>query len=116
MLFFSGVRRGRYSIAIRTQAILEAKARQSSTEIVAPKRQRLNDTVIEEISNDDMENLSFDVFDGLLDISGKLSLCDEVSYGCVAYTPVVTSVMFLPSRLIKPKCSLCSSIKLMKSL
>ncbi|WAR01328.1 RORB-like protein [Mya arenaria] len=65
-----GVRRGRYSIAIRTQAIMEAKARESSdvmeTEL---KRQRLDDTTVEEVSSLEGGGFTFDVFDGLLDIS-----------------------------------------------
>lgn len=65
------MRRGRYSIAIRTQAILEAKARETTDELPsAAKKQRLEDPIKQEYS-DDMESLSFDVFDDLLDIPGK---------------------------------------------
>ncbi|XP_052214238.1 vitamin D3 receptor A-like isoform X2 [Dreissena polymorpha] len=75
-----GVRRGRYSIAIRTQAILEAKAREASDVVsTAVKRQRLDDTVIEEITSMDDDGFSFDVFDGLLSVSqlGRNHLSDS---------------------------------------
>jgi len=69
LLTIPGVRRGRYSIAIRTQAILEAKARETTVAVESvAKKQRMDNTFVEEIGADDI--LPLDVFDGLLDISG----------------------------------------------
>ncbi|XP_060592284.1 vitamin D3 receptor-like [Ruditapes philippinarum] len=67
-----GVRRGRYSIAIRTQAILEAKAREAEATVTDPvpiKKQRLdsvNETDMLDSSPD--SGIALDVFDGLLDL------------------------------------------------
>lgn len=69
-----GVRRGRYSIAIRTQAILEAKAREAETivtELVPRKKQRLDSPeYVSDYQSDTSPDsgLSLDDFDGLLDL------------------------------------------------
>ncbi|KAL4225167.1 Estrogen receptor [Mactra antiquata] len=71
-----GVRRGRYSIAIRTQAILEAKAREAedtttdSDQTFSPKDQQFEYSP-EETQSDfsHVSELSLDVFDGLLDLT-----------------------------------------------
>ncbi|XP_045175151.2 vitamin D3 receptor A-like [Mercenaria mercenaria] len=66
-----GVRRGRYSIAIRTQAILEAKAREAETtvsELVPVKKQRLDSTEENNLDASPDSGIALDVFDGLLDL------------------------------------------------
>lgn len=65
-----GVRRGRYSIAIRTQAILEAKARQAEVEdenTVPAKRRRSSEESEYTLASTKLEPVSMDVFEGLLD-------------------------------------------------
>jgi len=66
------VRRGRYSIAIRTQAILEAKAKEANDNATRTiKKQRLDDTFVEEMTSLDTDGFNFENFDGLLDLSRK---------------------------------------------
>lgn len=76
----SGVRRGRYSIAIRTQAILEAKAREAETivtDFVPVKKQRLDSPEYVSESSPD-SGLCLDSFDGLLDLGERFQLnCDN---------------------------------------
>lgn len=65
-----GVRRGRYSIAIRTQAILEAKAREAEVQdmdTVPLKRRRESADADYLLETSKLEPVSMDVFDGLLD-------------------------------------------------
>ena len=71
LIFNPGVRRGRYSIAIRTKAIVEAKAMEGkNVAVMLPHEPEIKQEPQLQLVPSPDSGISLDALDGLLDIAG----------------------------------------------